>query len=145
MPPSALPPGVDYLRFLPEIILSAVATLVMVLEPFTSAGRKNALAGLTLAAFLSATAAAQQDLLQAVYHRLDLTDHHRIEHGGDRLGVARDGGAAGDNDRVLLNAVAGQRRDARPPQHVADVEVVQLERQAEGDHRKVTQGSLRLD
>ena len=48
MPVSALPPGVDYLRFLPEIILSVVATLVMVLESFTE--KKNALAGLTLAA-----------------------------------------------------------------------------------------------
>jgi NADH-quinone oxidoreductase subunit N len=58
VPASALPPGVDYLRFLPEIILSAAATLVMILEPFTGSSKKNALAGLTLAAFLAATAAA---------------------------------------------------------------------------------------
>src|SRR6266508_449208 len=56
VPASALPPAVDYLRFLPEIILSVIATLVMVLEPFTE--KKNALAGLTLAAFIAATAAA---------------------------------------------------------------------------------------
>src|SRR5262249_51805231 len=58
VPASALPPGVDYLRFLPEIILSVAATLVMILDPFTGSGKKNALAGLTLAAFLGATAAA---------------------------------------------------------------------------------------
>ena len=58
MQTSAPPSAAEYLRFLPEIILSAVATLVMILEPFTGAGKKNALAGLTLAAFLSATAAA---------------------------------------------------------------------------------------
>jgi NADH-quinone oxidoreductase subunit N len=56
VPVSALPPAVDYLRFLPEIILTIAATLVMVLEPFTE--KKNALAGLTLAAFLAAMAAA---------------------------------------------------------------------------------------
>jgi NADH-quinone oxidoreductase subunit N len=55
---NALPPGVDYLRFLPEIILSLAAVLVMVLEPFTGPGKKNALAGLTFASFVAATAAA---------------------------------------------------------------------------------------
>lgn len=58
MPVSAIPSSAEYLRFLPEIILSLAATLVMVLEPFTGPGKKNALAGLSLAAFLAAAAAA---------------------------------------------------------------------------------------
>jgi NADH-quinone oxidoreductase subunit N len=53
-----VPSGLEYLRFLPEIILSVAATLVMVLEPFTGPGRKNALAGLTLIAFIAAGVAA---------------------------------------------------------------------------------------
>jgi NADH-quinone oxidoreductase subunit N len=56
VPVSSIPSGAEYLRFLPEIILSAAATLVMMLDPLTR--KKNALAGLTLMAFLAALAAA---------------------------------------------------------------------------------------
>jgi NADH-quinone oxidoreductase subunit N len=56
MQTSALPSAAEYLRFLPEIILLVAATLVMVIEPLTE--KKNALAGFTVVAFLSAIAAA---------------------------------------------------------------------------------------
>ena len=55
---SGLPAGIEYLRFLPEIILSVAATLVMVLEPLTGAGKKNGIVALTLAAFAGAIVAA---------------------------------------------------------------------------------------
>jgi NADH-quinone oxidoreductase subunit N len=55
---SALPTSVEYLRFLPEIILSSAATLVMMLEPLTGLSKKTALAAFTFAAFLGAMVAA---------------------------------------------------------------------------------------
>jgi NADH-quinone oxidoreductase subunit N len=55
---SLLPTSVEYLRFLPEIILSIAATLVMMLEPLTGLSKKTALAALTLVAFLGAMVAA---------------------------------------------------------------------------------------
>ena len=58
MPVSAVPSAAEYLRFLPEIILSAAATLVMALEPVTGPGRKNWLAGFSFAALLAAAVAA---------------------------------------------------------------------------------------
>ena len=59
MSANALPVSADeYLRFLPEIILSIAGTLLMILEPLTGAGKKNALAGLTFIAFVGALAAA---------------------------------------------------------------------------------------
>ena len=58
MSASALPASAEYLRFLPEIILSVVATLVMVIEPLTGSGKKNGLVALTLAAFIGAMVAA---------------------------------------------------------------------------------------
>lgn len=58
MPNSLLPPGTDYLRFLPEMALCVFATLVMALEPVSGPRRKNALAGLALIGYLAALAAA---------------------------------------------------------------------------------------
>jgi len=58
VPVSSLPAGVEYLRFLPELILSIVATLVMMIEPLTKPGKKNGLVALTLAGFAAALAAA---------------------------------------------------------------------------------------
>jgi NADH-quinone oxidoreductase subunit N len=55
---SALPPSVDYLRFLPEMILCVFATLVMALEPLSPPGKRSGLAGLSLVGFLAALAAA---------------------------------------------------------------------------------------
>ena len=58
MSANALPVSAEYLRFLPEIILSVIATLVMVIEPLTGAGKKNGIVALTLAAFTAAIVAA---------------------------------------------------------------------------------------
>ena len=55
MPANAFPSGVEYLRFLPEIILSIMAILVMMLEPVTH--RKNVLALLALIGFVGALVA----------------------------------------------------------------------------------------
>ena len=107
-------------------------------------GRRHR-AGAPAARSARARAAAEEDVLQPGHDRLDLADDDRVEHRRHGLGVARDGGSAGDHDRVGLVAVGGQRRDARSPQHVADIEVVELERQAERDDREVGERSLRLD
>jgi NADH-quinone oxidoreductase subunit N len=63
MPVSVVPTSAELLRFLPEIILTVVGTLVMVLEPLTPAGSKrvlgyNALAGLITALVASFAAGA---------------------------------------------------------------------------------------
>ena len=58
MPVSGLPLGVEYLRFLPELILSVVATLVMMIEPLIKPGKRNALVAVSLAGFAGAIAAA---------------------------------------------------------------------------------------
>ena len=58
VPVSALPSGVEYFRFLPEIILSIAATLVMMLEPLTGHDKKNLLSYVALAAFPGALIAA---------------------------------------------------------------------------------------
>ncbi len=53
-----MPVSAEYLRFLPELILSLAATLLMALEPITGLGKKNALAGFAFVALLCGTAAA---------------------------------------------------------------------------------------
>lgn len=58
MPVSFVPSGVEYLRVLPEIILTAVGTLLMVLETLTSARRKGSLGYVALAGLAGALAAA---------------------------------------------------------------------------------------
>jgi NADH-quinone oxidoreductase subunit N len=55
---NAMPAPVEYLRFLPEIILSLAATLVMVFEPLSAPGKRNGLAGLSLVSLLAAMGAA---------------------------------------------------------------------------------------
>ncbi|MGH9624581.1 MAG: NADH-quinone oxidoreductase subunit N, partial [Bryobacteraceae bacterium] len=52
-----LPPGADYLRFLPEIILTAFGLAIMMLEPFTPARRKSSLGVLALIGIAAAFAA----------------------------------------------------------------------------------------
>jgi NADH-quinone oxidoreductase subunit N len=54
---NALPASVEYLRFLPEMILSITATLVMVLEPLSTSAKRNGLAGLSLVGLFGALAA----------------------------------------------------------------------------------------
>ncbi len=58
MPVSALPVAAEYIRFLPEMILSAAATLVMALEPLSRSPKRTGLAALSFVAFLAALAAA---------------------------------------------------------------------------------------
>lgn len=51
-----LPPGADYLRFLPEIILTAFGLAIMMLEPFTPRQRKSLLGTLSLIGIAAAFA-----------------------------------------------------------------------------------------
>ncbi len=50
----AMPPADDYIRVLPELILTAAATLIMVLEPLTGRRRKDWLGYFAIAALLAA-------------------------------------------------------------------------------------------
>jgi NADH-quinone oxidoreductase subunit N len=61
---SFIPPAAEILRFLPELILTVMATLLMVLEPVTSRSAKRAfplLSLVALAAALVASVSAQSD------------------------------------------------------------------------------------
>src|SRR5712692_1371968 len=58
MPVNFMPSGEDYLRFLPEIVMTAIGTLIMLLEPLTSERKKSRFGYLSLAAFAAALAAA---------------------------------------------------------------------------------------
>src|SRR5690349_2073536 len=58
VPASSMPSSAEYLRFLPEMILSAMAILVMMLEPLTGRDKKNWLAYLAVAGLLAALVAA---------------------------------------------------------------------------------------
>ena len=58
MPVNALPTGVEYFRFLPEMILCLAATLVMMIEPLTGPGKKSALAYFTMVALVGSMVAA---------------------------------------------------------------------------------------
>lgn len=57
MPGSFVPPATDLLRILPEIILTAVGTLVMVMEPLLAEGRKKVLGWIAIAGLLLALGA----------------------------------------------------------------------------------------
>jgi len=58
MPASFVPSATDYLRFLPEIIMIAIGTLIMLLEPLLGGNKKNSLSGLTVLGFIAAMVAA---------------------------------------------------------------------------------------
>ncbi len=58
MPANFLPSSLDYLRFLPETILTAAGTIVMLLAAFLKGPRKNGLAYFTLASLAASIAAA---------------------------------------------------------------------------------------
>ncbi len=58
MPGSFVPSGVEYIRVLPEMILVAIATLVMVLEPLTPVRRKGALGYIAFVGVAAALVAA---------------------------------------------------------------------------------------
>ena len=58
MPASFVPSATDYLRFLPEMIMIVIGTLIMVLEPLLGGNKKNSLSGLTVLGFIAALVAA---------------------------------------------------------------------------------------
>lgn len=58
MPASFIPTAAEYLRILPEMILTGVATLIMVLEPVTGGRARRALGHLCLLGLAAALAAA---------------------------------------------------------------------------------------
>ncbi|MFN0167177.1 MAG: NADH-quinone oxidoreductase subunit N [Bryobacteraceae bacterium] len=58
MPASLFPSSAEMLRFLPELILTGVGTLIMVLEPLTGEKPKNGLGHLSIAGLVAALAAS---------------------------------------------------------------------------------------
>jgi NADH-quinone oxidoreductase subunit N len=58
MPASFVPSSTDYLRFLPEIIMIVVGTLIMVLAGLLGENKKDSLSGLTVLGFIAALVAA---------------------------------------------------------------------------------------
>ena len=58
MPANFAPTAIDYLRFLPEILLIVAGTLVMVMEPLLGDNKRNAFASVTLVGFFAALVAA---------------------------------------------------------------------------------------
>jgi len=58
MPVNFAPSATDYLRFLPEIIMIVVGTLIMVLEPLLGSNKRSAFSSLTLLGFIAALVAA---------------------------------------------------------------------------------------
>jgi NADH-quinone oxidoreductase subunit N len=54
VPDSFFPASVEYLRFLPEILLTIAGTLIMLIEPFTGDGRKSGLGIFSLIALFAA-------------------------------------------------------------------------------------------
>src|SRR5579883_357539 len=58
MPANFMPSGIDYVRFLPELIMIVAGTLIMLLEPSLEKNKKSGLSILTLVAFLAALIAA---------------------------------------------------------------------------------------
>ncbi|HVT92278.1 MAG TPA: NADH-quinone oxidoreductase subunit N [Bryobacteraceae bacterium] len=73
MPDSFFPAGVEYIRFLPEIILTIAGTLIMLLEPFLGDGKKSGLgvfALISLLAAIPATALAGNNPGYAFSHML---------------------------------------------------------------------------
>ena len=58
MPVNLMPSGVDYLRILPEIIMTVAGTLIMLLEGLLGDNKKRNLSALTFVAFAAALGAA---------------------------------------------------------------------------------------
>ena len=58
MPANFAPSAIDYLRFLPEIIMIVVGTLIMVLEPLVGENKRNTFSAVTLIGFIAALVAA---------------------------------------------------------------------------------------
>src|SRR5579871_6461077 len=58
MPANFAPTAIDYIRFLPEILLIAIGTLLMVLEPLIGGNKRTTFSVLTLLGLVGAMAAA---------------------------------------------------------------------------------------
>src|SRR5947209_4915131 len=58
MPTNFMPSGEDYLRFLPEIIMTAIGTLIMLLQPLLGEKNKSIYGHLTLITLLASVWAA---------------------------------------------------------------------------------------
>ena len=58
MPANFAPTAIDYLRFLPEILLVVTGTLIMVMEPLLGGNKRNAFSSITLVGFIAALVAA---------------------------------------------------------------------------------------
>lgn len=58
MPVNYFPAGVDYIRFLPELIMIAAGTLIMLIEPMLERNKKSGLSFLTTVAFAAALIAS---------------------------------------------------------------------------------------
>lgn len=58
MPANFVPTATDYLRFLPELIMIVVGTLIMLLQPWLGDNKRNALTAFTFIGFAGALAAA---------------------------------------------------------------------------------------
>ncbi len=58
MPANFAPTAIDYLRFLPEILMIVAGTLIMVMEPLVGGNKRNVFSSVTLLGFVAALAAA---------------------------------------------------------------------------------------
>jgi NADH-quinone oxidoreductase subunit N len=58
MPANFAPTAIDYLRFLPEILLIVAGTLIMLMEPLLGGNKRNAFSSITLVGFIAALVAA---------------------------------------------------------------------------------------
>jgi NADH-quinone oxidoreductase subunit N len=58
MPANFAPTAIDYLRFLPEILMIVAGTLIMVMEPLVGGNKRNVFSSVTLAGFVAALVAA---------------------------------------------------------------------------------------
>jgi NADH-quinone oxidoreductase subunit N len=58
MPASFTPTAIDYLRFLPEILMIVAGTLIMVMQPLLGDNKRTAFSSVTLVGFIAALVAA---------------------------------------------------------------------------------------
>jgi NADH-quinone oxidoreductase subunit N len=118
----AFPAPSEYLRVLPEMILTGVATAIMVLEPLTPAGRKRALGWLGLLGLCAALAAAAAGYLHqglafsatlrvdgyAVFFRVVVIVAGALATLAAFDPLRREGAESGEFYALLLYSVAGQ-------------------------------------
>ncbi len=122
MPGNFIPAGVEYLRLLPEIILTLVATLIMVLEPLTGGRAKRALGHISFLGLWAAliAAAGAYRVAGPAFHGLIIVDGYAtffrvlviavgilvvlVSYGYLR----REGAESGEYYALLLYSIAGQ-------------------------------------